>query len=892
MAEVARGSLKVLIGAAPGVGKTYAMLREGHRLKDEGEDVAIAYLQSHGRKATADQAKGLEAVARRKVVYRGKVFEEMDLFAVLERHPAVALVDELAHSNVPGSPHDKRWQDVQDMLASGIDVITTINVQHIESLNDVVHDITGSMQRETVPDSFLRGADQIEVIDLPPQTLRERLSSGLIYAPDRVDAAMSNYFRMGNLTALRELALLWLAGNVDEALKRYRQDHGIDEKWETRERVVVALSGGPEGERLLRRGARVAEHSGGGELLAVHITSSDGLHAGHVGLLSAQRALVEKLGGSFHEVIGEDIVESLVEFARAVNATQIVVGVSSRSSLSRSLGRPSVSANLVRRSGAIDVHLVAHTYMSGGLKLPRFHGILPLKRKLLGVLFSVVALPLSTMLLLLWRDEFDMPRNVLINQVVVLLAAMIGGVIPAVLTALASGVILDYFFIEPAGTFDIAQRSGVVVLLLYVLIALLASYVVDRAERRTRIAQRARAESELMSSLAESVLRSRDSLRALVARTREAFGFCRVVLEREDGTRVEETAPHRETTGDSRGDVDPTARDDGRTVYELAGSKARLLTYGNDIEAEDQRLFSTILTQFETVLDHEDLQRKANEVEPLAAADKIRSALLSALSHDLRRPLSSATAAISGLMGDQGALGESDRQELLHVVDGGLKSLTTLVTDLLDVSRLNAKALPISLVVTDPEEVIVAALDELELGPSQVTLDAVPVPMVSADPPLLRRAISNLLLNAKRFNPPQRRIGISLSAFRSTVEIRVVDYGPGVCDERKDQIFTPFQRLGDTDNTTGLGLGLALSKGFVETMGGQLVAEDTPGGGLTMTVVLRCAPQHASIGQPLPVTYAEAGGQAGTQVGDRSDTRTGSIADNPAGGEEHEDFDR
>ncbi|KFI73037.1 osmosensitive K+ channel histidine kinase [Bifidobacterium minimum] len=887
-----KGSLKILIGAAPGVGKTYAMLREGHRLVRDGSDVVIAYLETHGRKATEEEAHGFESIPPRLMTYRHLHVQEMDLAATLRRHPEVALVDELAHTNVSDCVHDKRWQDVQDILDAGIDVITTINVQHIESLNDVVRAITGSLQKETVPDTFLRTADQIEVVDIPPQILRERLSAGLVYAPNRVDAALSNYFRLGNLTALRELALLWLAGNVDESLRQYREQQGINDKWETRERVVVALSGGPEGEALLRRGARVAARSGGGELLAVHVTSSDGLRSGQVRLLTQQRALVEKLGGTFHQVVGEDIVDSIVEFAEAVNATQIVIGVSSRSSLRRYFGCPSVSENLVQHCGSIDVHLVTHDFAAQGFTLPKIHGVLPPKRKLFGLLFCAIAIPLLTVALMPGHDEYSLPRNILSYQLIVVIAAMIGGAIPAVAAALVSGAIIDLFFIAPIGTFHMYEQFGVISLLLYVVIALLVSYVVDHAERRSHAAQRARAESELLSSISGSVLRSHDPLRALVDRAREAFGFSRVTLRQEDGTIVQsvsEPAPgQQEGHGDSSGgpaaeqsacahadggaerravdagdgngphyDVDDGIKDvsddddDHLMVYELNGGKATLTAEGAEITANDQRLFNTVLTQVQTVLEHKDLERKASRIEPLTAADRIRSALLDALSHDLRRPLASATAAVSGLMGNYDHLDESDRDDLLQVASRSLEELTKLVTDLLDVSRLREDALPISLCATDSESVIVGALDELDMGPDKVSLDIHESPLVCADPPLLRRSISNLLLNASRFNPPNRKIGISISAFRERVEIRIIDYGPGIAPQRKEKIFVPFQRLGDTDNTTGLGLGLALSKGFVEGMGGRLIAEDTPGGGLTMVISLRALGPDAVVGSPI-----------------------------------------
>ncbi|KAA9149337.1 histidine kinase, partial [Microbacterium lushaniae] len=343
-----RGRLRVLLGAAPGVGKTYEMLQEGRRLRDEGRDVVIAVVETHGRAATAAQAEGLPLVPRRSVEHRGVTLAEMDLDAVLARRPDLALVDELAHTNAPGSRNTQRWADVEELLAAGIDVITTVNVQHIASLNDVVQRITGVVQRETVPDGVVRGADQIEVVDVAPQALRDRLSAGVVYPAERIDAALSNYFRLGNLTALRELALLWLADEVDSALRSYRADHGIQGSWQARERVVVALTGGREGETLLRRGARIAARSAGGELLAVHVSSQDGLRSGAPGDLAAQRALVESLGGTYHQVVGDDIARTLVEFARSVNASQLVIGVSRRGRLAAALTGPGIGATVIR----------------------------------------------------------------------------------------------------------------------------------------------------------------------------------------------------------------------------------------------------------------------------------------------------------------------------------------------------------------------------------------------------------------------------------------------------------------------------------------------------------------------------------------------------------------
>ena len=335
-----RGKLRVYLGAAPGVGKTFHMLDEARRRQERGADVVVAFVETHDRPHTEAQLAGLEVVPRRELEHQGARLTEMDLAAVLARRPTVALVDELAHTCAPGSRNAKRWQDVEELLAAGIDVIATVNVQHLESLTDVVQKITGVPQQETVPDEVVRAADQIELVDMTPEALRRRMAHGNVYQPEKIDAALSNYFRVGNLSALRELALLWVAGRVDEGLLTYRGQHGIDKVWETRERVVVALTGGPEGGTLVRRAARIAQRLGakGSDLLAVHVARSDGLTGASPAALAEQRELVESLGGTFHSVVGDDVPTALLQFARAENATQLVIGTSRRGRLARFLG--------------------------------------------------------------------------------------------------------------------------------------------------------------------------------------------------------------------------------------------------------------------------------------------------------------------------------------------------------------------------------------------------------------------------------------------------------------------------------------------------------------------------------------------------------------------------
>src|SRR5690242_7326204 len=355
-----RGQLRIYLGAAAGVGKTYAMLSEGHRRAERGADVVVAFAETHGRPQTAALIDGLEVIPRKQLAYRGSEWEEMDIDAVLARKPQIALVDELAHTNVPGSRNDKRWQDVAELLEAGIDVISAVNVQHLESVIDVVEQITGVPQRETVPDAVVRAADQVELVDMTAEALRRRMAHGNIYPPERIDAALSNYFRPGNLTALRELALLWTAERVDEWLQRYRTEQGIDQPWETRERIVVALTGGVEGETVVRRAARIAARTAGADLLAVHVVRSDGLTGASPAELARQRTLVDATGGSWHQIVGDDVATALLDFARAENATQIVLGASRRGRVATFLADEGIGARVTRLSGPIDVHLVTH----------------------------------------------------------------------------------------------------------------------------------------------------------------------------------------------------------------------------------------------------------------------------------------------------------------------------------------------------------------------------------------------------------------------------------------------------------------------------------------------------------------------------------------------------
>jgi len=835
-----RGELRIYLGSAAGVGKTYAMLSEGHRRAERGTDVVIGFVETHGRAHTEALIGGLEVIPRARLPYRDTTFEEMDLDAVLARKPQIALVDELAHTNVPGSRHEKRWEDVEDLLQAGIDVISTVNIQHLESLNDVVEKITGVPQRETVPDAVVRGADQVELVDMTAEALRRRMAHGNIYAADKIDAALNNYFRPGNLTALRELALLWLADKVDEGLQRYRAAHHISDTWEARERVVVALTGGPEGVTLIRRAARIAARSSGGDLLAVHVTQSDGLTGADPAALAVQRRLVESLGGSYHQVVGDDIPQALLTFARAENATQLVLGASRRSWLSALLTGPGFGARTIRGSGDIDVHIVTHSHMGRGRGLPRAGGGLTRRRQVAGYVLAAALAPLLTVVLTSARGGLNLISDVLIYLVAVIVVALVGGFVPAVLLAIASSLLLNFYFVAPIHKFTIAEANNALALGVFVVVALLVSSVVDRAARHTRQAARASAESAMLATTAGNVLRGQHAVEAVLDRVREAFGMDSVTLLERGGDTPAGKATAWTVVAYS-GPVAVTTPDDA-DVEVPVGKGLRLALVGHTLTAADHRVLGAFAAYAAVALEQQRLSAEAEAARPIAEADRMRTALLTAVSHDLRTPLASAKAAVTSLRSPDVTWNAADRAELLATADESLDKLSRLVGNLLDMSRLQAGAMSVFCRRTGMDEVVAVALDQLGPAGRKVIVD-IPdsLPEVRVDPAILERVIVNLTGNALRYSPPGKPPLLAASALGDRVELRVVDRGPGIPADDLDRVFVPFQRLGDTDNTSGVGLGLALSRGLTEAMGGTLDPEETPGGGLTMIISLPAA---------------------------------------------------
>src|SRR4051794_33656287 len=819
------------------------MLGEAHRRVARGTDVVVGLVETHGRPHTAEQLAGLELPPRRESTHRGMTLPELDVGAVLARRPQVVVVDELAHTNVPGSENAKRWQDVEEVLATGIDVLTTVNIQHLESLNDVVEQITGIAQQETVPDAVVRRADQVELVDMTPEALRRRMAHGNVYPLERVDAALGTYFRVGNLTALRELALLWLADRVDEGLQRYKAEHHIDHVWEARERVVVALTGGHEAETLIRRAFRVAQRSGNSTLLAVHVLPSDGLTGASPGVLPSQRALVESLGGSYHQVIGDDVATALLEFARSVDATQLVIGTSRRSRWARAL-RSGIGGQGIAASRGIDVHIVTHAAAgSRGLRLPPLTGALTARRRWLGLTLVLAGVPALTALLLVGA-AVSLSVVLLTFLLLVLAVALVGGLWPALAAAVVGALAENWFFVDPTGQLTVSKVDDIVALLGGLVVAITVATVVDRSARRATVAARSQAETAMLASLTRSVLAGGRGLSSLLEQIREAFGVRAVSM-------VERTPDGDRVVGRC-GEADVAGSDDYPDEVAVTDTLVLRLS-GRNLPASERRVLIAFAEQAAVALQQGRLAAQAAEADRLAAGNSMRTALLAAVSHDLRTPLAGIKAASSALRSRDLELTDADRSELVATIDESADRLTGLVDNLLDMSRLQAGAVNPRLAACDLPAVVSRGLAWLDgLDRARVELDWPPdLPPVLADPGLLERVVANLVGNALQ-HAPAGSVTVTAGPLAEHVELRVIDHGPGVAPADLDRLFAPFQRLGDAPAGQGLGLGLAVARGLTEAMSGTLTAEDTAGGGLTMVVLLATAPVPAVPSEPLP----------------------------------------
>jgi two-component system sensor histidine kinase KdpD len=842
---MARGTLRIFLGAAPGVGKTYEMLEEAHRLRERGQDITVAFALDHGRADTRALMAGLEIIPPRRLSYRGAEFEEMDLDAVLARSPETAVVDEYAHTNVPGSRNQKRWQDVDELLNAGINVLSTVNIAHLASLGDVVRAITDVRQAETVPadvvpDGVVRRADQIDLVDIPPELLRQRLGDGKIYAADKIDAALSNYFRLGNLSALRELALLWLADRVDEGLAKYRAEQGIEASWAARERIVVGLTGGPEGEALIRRGARILTRVSGGDLLAVHVRAADGVASESPQALERQRRLIQDLGGSYHIVAGEDPAAALLDFARSVNATQIVVGISRHKTLADMLGGllgGGVGTRVVRGSGDIDVHMVSHPLGGQGTGVPRRRD-LGRVRVAVGLLLAVLLPALLQLLLVFLNPQQNVATAMLVQLSGAVAVALVGGLWPAVLAALWSSLLVNYFSTPPTGNLTIRDPQNFLALFVFLGVSAAVAVAVDLSARRSKEAARARAEATTLSDLTRGAAGSEDTVQSLLEQAKTVFQVRGAALFSESNDDGGGTWRLLASAGDvTAGTVDENVEEIDATT--------RLVLYGRILPASDRRLLAAFGVHLAAQLERQQLVASRGEMMRLAESNTMRTSILRAVSHDLRTPLAGIKLAVGGLRRDGVRYTPQEEQELLATIEECSDRLDLLVGNLLDMSRITSDSVSPRLRPLRWYEVIPGALRGVPPGRVRVELPA-NMPEIDADQGMLERVVANIVENAVKYAPDSDIVvvgaagGLSPATLRGRPagELRIIDHGRGVPAERVLDMFRPFQRLNDAAQGAGVGLGLAVAKGFTEAMGGRLAAEATPGGGLTMVITL------------------------------------------------------
>jgi two-component system sensor histidine kinase KdpD len=813
-----RGRLRIYVGYAPGVGKTFAMLDEAGRRKDRGTDVVIAVVDTHDRPPVDALTRELELA--------GPGGVEME--AVLSRRPEVAVVDDLARANPPGSRHASRWQDVEELLDAGIDVLSTVSIQHLESLRDVIAGVVGEEPDASVPDQVVRAADQLELVDMTPQALRRRIAHGNVFPPERMDAALANAFREENLARLRELSLLWMADRVNEEI-RAAPRRGEGEPVEARDRILVGVRGGPEDERLVRRAARMAARRGG-DLLVAHVIVSgepDGTR------MDAVRELVEQVGGRFDEVAGRHVPEALLEFARARGVTQIVLGASDRSRWREFLGG-SVVLDVIRGSGTIDVHVISHEATPQTVRVRgRVATGLSTERRWVAALAGAAALLGLTLAVALFDERLALSTIMLLYLTVVIGIAFGGGTRPAIPAAVASALLINWFFTPTVHTWKIANLEDVVALIVFLLVAGSVSVLVDREARHRAEAQRRGAEAQALARLTARVAGEGEPLSQLLEHVRSALALdAASILRREESGWLIDAAVG----------ADPaTVPEEADQIVDLAPD-AVLAVRGHRLPADRVQLLSAFAGQLAIAVRGRALARTAAEAAARAEADALRTAILAAVSHDLRTPLASIKASVSSLREGDVDWSPGETAQFLETIEDETDRLTSLVENLLDMSRIQVGSLHLVRGVVGFDEVVPKALASLSDGGRGLVID-VPetLPRIDADAGLLERAIANIVSNAVSASDGRSPVRVQGSAAGGRVELRVIDRGPGVPSGERDRMFLPFQRLGDRRNENGVGLGLAVAKGFVEAMQGELEVEDTPGGGLTMVIAFEAA---------------------------------------------------
>jgi two-component system sensor histidine kinase KdpD len=854
-----RGKHKIFLGAAPGVGKTYEMLSAARRRKEEGIDVVVGVAETHGRAETKAQLAGLEVVPRRRVEYKGRTLEEMDLDAVLRRRPALVLVDELAHTNAEGSRHPKRYLDVEELLTAGIDVYSTINVQHIESLNDVVAHITRIRVRETVPDRVVDSADEVELVDLTPADLMARLREGKVYVREQAQRALRHYFSPGNLTALRELALRRTAERVDDQMLSYMREHAITGPWAAGERVVVCLDPSPGAANAVRAAKRTADGLDA-ELIALyvetdrHATLSE---AEHTRLAETMR-LAAQLGAEVVTVPGRSVVDEILAFARSRNATRVVVGKSQRSRWFE-LRHGSVVDQLVRSSSGLAVE-VAPSGDPRQISRPTdwlFNVPLTPGPYLEGALTTAVATGLGKAI----DASIVVPNVSLMFVVPVLVAAARHGLVPSLWVSALCVLSYNFFFLPPLYEFTIRDPANVVALFLFMFVAIAASALAARTRSQTEAARReARTTAELyaFSRKIAGVIELYDLLWIVVTHLARLLGAEIVMLMPENDPGNGKLAPRAAFPPDSEfSDADlaaarwswdadhPTGRGTdtlpgGRWLFvPISTSRAGVgvigvlpLKAGHELGASERRLLEAVGNQAAIAIERLTLADDIDQARLGAERERLRSAMLTSVSHDLRTPLASIIGALSSLRSYRDRYDEMTRDELLGTALSEAERLDRFVGNLLDMTRLDAGAIAPKREAVDAGDLISTALRRaMPLLKDKVVAPSVPpgLPPLSLDFVLAEQVLFNLLDNAAKYSPAGGRIEVEARPVDGSVEIVVRDEGPGIPADALDRLFHKFYRADAGDRQrAGTGLGLAIAKGFVEAMGGTIAARNRP----------------------------------------------------------------
>jgi two-component system sensor histidine kinase KdpD len=857
-----RGRLKIFLGYAAGVGKTYAMLEAASQRKSEGVDVLVAAVDTHQQAGTEALLHGLEILPPARTLYGSVERIEMDIDALLRRQPKLALVDELAHTNVPGSRHARRYQDVLEVLEAGIDVYTTLDIQQIESLNDVVAQITGTRVNETIPDSLVDALTDIELVDLPPDELIQRLRDGKVSIPDQDQPAIERFFRKGNLTALRELALRQAAERVDTQMRLYMRTRYIPGPWPASERLLVCLSPGGLGERLIRTARRLAEELNA-EWFVLYVETSGEARLSQEGHDQVARSLrlAEQLGARAISRPGQSVLETVLDYARRHNITKIIVGKPVHSRWIEFF-RSSLADRLIRTSGNIDVYVIsseAEPQIRRIMEGWRPHR--PIRRYLLGILLAAAATGLGALV-----APFFHPTNlVVIYLLAVVLATIYLGRGPGILVSILGVAAFDFFFVPPSMTLAVDDTEYLLTLIGLLAVSLVISQLTAVVRGQTEAVQRREAETVELYELGRDLTVAADLeavARAAIAHVGQTFGRqVAIFLPEGNHAKVYAVSPGLALSEDDQAVADWALEHGqvaGRSTETLPEAPMRYqplkttlgvvgvlgvkpLDPSRYLTREQLRTLDAFANQIGLAIERASLAEQARQAEMLEITDKLQTALLNSISHDLRTPLVSITGAISSLADDQILLDESARRSLIETAGEEADRLNRLVGNLLDMTRLESGAMHIRKEACDIQDLVGSTLEELgsRLGDRSITIDIPPeLPLVPLDFVLVERVLVNVIDNALKYSPADTRIEINAHIAGAFLEIDVADRGTGIPPDDLNRIFDKFYRVQRPDSVSGTGLGLSISKGIIQAHGGFIAAENRRDGGTMITISL------------------------------------------------------